>query len=88
MIVLSCALLAAIACGGESSVKPAQAPIYRSLTLETDERFRGEIQWNFTKFLVDPEGHVVARFEPAVEPLKERMISAIEELLVAPSNES
>ncbi len=26
------------------------------------------IQWNFTKFLIDREGNVVKRFEPAVEP--------------------
>ena len=24
----------------------------------------GDIKWNFTKFLVDREGNVVARFEP------------------------
>ena len=28
----------------------------------------GEIQWNFTKFLVGREGRVVARFEPGVPP--------------------
>ncbi len=26
------------------------------------------IQWNFTKFLIDRQGDVVARFEPSVEP--------------------
>lgn len=26
------------------------------------------IKWNFTKFLVDRQGHVVARFAPATEP--------------------
>ncbi len=28
----------------------------------------GDIQWNFEKFLVSPEGEVVARFRPGVEP--------------------
>ncbi|TFE01679.1 glutathione peroxidase [Jeotgalibacillus salarius] len=28
----------------------------------------GEIKWNFTKFLINREGHVVDRYEPAVEP--------------------
>ncbi|KIL43571.1 glutathione peroxidase [Jeotgalibacillus alimentarius] len=28
----------------------------------------GEIKWNFTKFLVDKNGHVKERYEPAVEP--------------------
>ena len=27
-----------------------------------------DIKWNFTKFLVDREGKVVARFSPVVEP--------------------
>ncbi|WP_028551379.1 glutathione peroxidase [Paenibacillus sp. UNC451MF] len=38
-----------------------------------------EIKWNFTKFLVDRNGNVVGRFEPAVEPMD--MESAIEALL-------
>jgi len=28
----------------------------------------GDIAWNFTKFLVDGDGNVVARFEPKVSP--------------------
>ena len=59
----------------------AQAPVYRTLTAESGEEFRGEIRWNFTKFLVDQQGFVVARFESGVEPLDERVISAIEVLL-------
>jgi glutathione peroxidase len=27
-----------------------------------------QIKWNFTKFLIDREGHVVGRYEPTVEP--------------------
>jgi glutathione peroxidase len=27
-----------------------------------------EIKWNFTKFLVDPDGNVVRRYEPSVTP--------------------
>ena len=28
----------------------------------------GDIAWNFTKFLVDGDGNVVARYEPQVSP--------------------
>ncbi|GAA4834080.1 glutathione peroxidase [Paenibacillus vulneris] len=38
-----------------------------------------EVKWNFTKFLVDRDGHIVERFEPAVEPMD--MEPAIESLL-------
>ena len=62
-----------------------QAPIYRTLTEETADGIRGEIKWNFTKFLVDAEGRVVARFEPAVDPMSDEVMSRIEELLGTPS---
>ena len=35
-----------------------------------------DIKWNFTKFLVDKEGHVVERFEPTAE--KDVLIPDIE----------
>lgn len=37
------------------------------------------IKWNFTKFLVDPEGNVVERFAPQTEPGE--LAGAIEKLL-------
>ena len=37
------------------------------------------IKWNFTKFLVDPEGNVVERYAPATEP--KELAGAIEKLL-------
>ena len=60
---------------------PEQAPVYRALTTASDEQFRGEVRWNFTKFLVDPNGRVVARFDSGVEPLDEQIITAVEALL-------
>ena len=60
---------------------PDKAPLYRTLTAESGEEFQGEVKWNFTKFLVDQEGRVVARFESSVEPLDERVTSAIDALL-------
>ena len=56
-----------------------QHPLYRHLTRESERP--GEIQWNFTKFLLDREGRVVARFEPAVEPLSDQVTRAVEALL-------
>ena len=38
-----------------------------------------DIKWNFTKFLVDRKGNVVARFEPVVTP--EDLEDGIEDLL-------
>jgi glutathione peroxidase len=64
------------------SVKgPDQAPLYSYLTKETGAGVAGEIKWNFTKFLVDREGKVVQRFEPAVTPDSKDVTSAIEKQL-------
>lgn len=62
-----------------------QAPIYRTLTAESREQFEGEVRWNFTKFLVDQDGRVVARFESAVDPLDERITSVVNALLAEAS---
>lgn len=60
---------------------PEQAPLYKTLTQDTGEGIKGEVKWNFTKFLVDPSGKVVARFEPKVEPMSPELIAAVEKTL-------
>jgi len=63
------------------SVKgPDQAPLYQFLT-DGKTKTGGEIQWNFTKFLVDRNGKVIQRFEPAVEPLSKELEGAVEAAL-------
>ena len=58
-----------------------QTPLYQYLTKQTAPPIAGEIKWNFTKFLVDKNGHVVQRFEPAVTPDSPEVVSAVEKLL-------
>lgn len=59
-----------------------KAPLYQFLTDKTaNPKTGGEIQWNFTKFLVDRDGKVIARFEPAVEPQSKEVVSAVEAAL-------
>lgn len=53
------------------------APLYQYLTTVTE----GEIKWNFTKFLVDRDGKVVARFEPKVAPDSPEVVAAVEQAL-------
>lgn len=65
------------------SVKGEDAhPLYRQLAKQP-EPIGGEPKWNFTKFLVNHEGKVVARFEPRTQPSDPRMLEAIEALLAA-----
>jgi glutathione peroxidase len=54
-------------------------PLYKELTATEDaEGKAGDIQWNFEKFLVSPEGDVVARFRPLVNPDDPDLVSAVE----------
>jgi glutathione peroxidase len=44
-------------------------PLYEYLIDESQNpKTGGEIQWNFTKFLIGRDGTILARFEPAVTP--------------------
>lgn len=53
-------------------------PLYQYLTsAETDPKFAGEISWNFNKFLIDPSGKIVARFESRDKPESEKVVKAI-----------
>jgi glutathione peroxidase len=58
-----------------------QNSLYAYLTKEANPSVAGEIQWNFTKFLVDRGGHVVQRFESPVAPDSPQVIESIEKLL-------
>lgn len=65
---------------GKVSVKGEdKTPLYHYLTEQTP--VKGEIQWNFTKFLVDRDGNVIARFEPKVKPDAPEVMAAIEKAL-------
>src|SRR5690606_27092937 len=57
---------------------PDKAPLYQTLTEQTPEGIKGEVKWNFTKFLVDPQGRVVKRFDSAVSPTDPEVIAAVE----------
>ena len=57
----------------------ARHPLYGALTEVADaEGKAGDIQWNFEKFLVDPNGEIVARFRPTTDPEAAEVVTAIE----------
>ncbi len=65
---------------GKISVKGDDIhPLYKYLTTET--QFKEEIGWNFTKFLVDRNGNVVAKFASKVKPNEKEVIAKIDELV-------
>lgn len=60
---------------GDKKTKAFEASV-KLLTLKNK---KGDIKWNFGKFLIDSNGNVIARFSPAYTP--EKMEEEIEELL-------
>jgi len=61
-----------------------KTPLYQFLTDKTaNPSTGGEIQWNFTKFLIGPDGRPVARFEPNVTPDDPQVTAAIEKELAS-----
>ncbi|QDV36471.1 glutathione peroxidase [Tautonia plasticadhaerens] len=63
-------------------------PLYAFLTDEqAHPQVGGPIRWNFTKFLVDRNGNVVARFEPGDAPKSDKVIDAVEKALAATETE-
>lgn len=57
-------LLSKVDVNGESACE-----LYKMLTAaQADEEGKHDIAWNFTKFLLDGDGNVLARFSPMVTP--------------------
>lgn len=44
-------------------------PLWKWLKKQSGGFITDNIKWNFTKFVVDKNGHVVSRFSPTTEPL-------------------
>ncbi len=55
------------------------APLYQYLT--TQSGFNGPITWNFNKFLINPQGQVVARFDSKIDPLDSQVVEEIRKAL-------
>jgi glutathione peroxidase len=57
----------------------ARAPLFHELTQAADHEGKaGDVQWNFEKWLLSPQGEVVARFRPLVDPADPALREAVE----------
>lgn len=60
---------------------PDRHPLYAELTKATDAAGKaGDVEWNFEKFLVSPDG-AVQRFRPKTKPEDPSLVSAIQAVL-------
>ncbi len=61
-----------------------KAPLYKFLTEEaTAGEFKGEIKWNFTKFVIDRNGNLIGRFASATKPDDATLVGLVEKALAA-----
>lgn len=58
-----------------------QHPLFLYLTTAENPDFKGDIRWNFEKFLVDADGVLQRRFRSKTKPTSEEVAGAIEVLL-------
>lgn len=54
-------------------------PVFKYLTSELKGTFNNKVKWNFTKFLIDPNGKPSKRFSPTTKP--ERIEKYVKEML-------
>jgi glutathione peroxidase len=63
---------------------PDRHPIYDELAAFPDaDGETGDIQWNFEKFVLGPDGKILARFRPMTTPDDSAVLAVIEESLPA-----
>jgi glutathione peroxidase len=58
-----------------------QLPLYNFLTKGKNAPAGGDVPWNFTKFIIDKKGNVVARLDSDVAPDSVEMLATIDEIL-------
>lgn len=62
----------------------AKHPVYAHLTAEASAgEYAGEIKWNFTKFVLDRNGQIIARFTPNTKPDDPKVLEVVEKALAA-----
>lgn len=56
-------------------------PLFSYLAHNMNPKLQGPLKWNFEKFLISPQGELVARFPSRTQPLSPKLLDAIESLL-------
>jgi glutathione peroxidase len=59
---------------------PNRHPLYAMLAGDASP-FPGDIKWNFSKFLIGPDGKILKRFESKVKPDSAELVQAVEAAL-------
>jgi len=61
---------------------PGRHPIYQELTQIADASgYRGDIRWNFEKFVISADGKTITRFDPRTAPDDPALVAAVQAAL-------
>jgi len=63
-----------------------QHPLFKKLSNQPAP-VGGDPKWNFTKFVIDRDGHAVARFDSSTTPEDKALVAKVDELLAKGSGE-
>ncbi|HXH30731.1 MAG TPA: glutathione peroxidase [Bacteriovoracaceae bacterium] len=55
--------------------------LYKYLTKKTPQDIKGEVAWNFEKFLVNKKGEVIGKFGSSADPMDKAVTEKIESIL-------
>jgi glutathione peroxidase len=56
-------------------------PLFSYLTKEANPKLKGDVHWNFSKFVLDRKGKLIARFSPDIAPDDPDLLVAVEKAL-------
>ena len=52
-------------------------PLFKWLNSQENQSFNGDIMWNFEKYLIDENGHLIKRFRSSTSPNSDKIISLL-----------
>ena len=52
-------------------------PIFKWLNAQDNQSFKGDIMWNFEKYLIDESGKLIKRYRSMTKPDSDKIISLI-----------
>ena len=52
-------------------------PIFEWLNAQDNQSFKGDIMWNFEKYLIDESGKLIKRYRSMTKPVSDKIISLI-----------
>jgi glutathione peroxidase len=52
-------------------------PLFKWLNNQENQSFKGDIMWNFEKYLIDENGLLIRRFRSSTRPDSEKILSLL-----------